>query len=329
VGALRRSQGLGDDEWAAIKDAEDRLLRAKAAADAPLVLGSAKDLCEAIAKVVIAERGNVQGSGADIPELVTVAHKLLEFQPGEGLATDPETRKVAQGLKSIVLGVGELRNRHGTGHGRSAPSGVADEHGELAFDAALLWSAWALRRLEPYIAGGVTALVRDLDGQVFHSGELAQRLTYANLPRLLPEDQMRLGVAVARRASADTFVVRQDGIEAVDSGDVGKWPLGYVEGLVGGLFLDQNGYLDLKPWKVREAARLLAAMPDPLPLVGRLSVEATNAGLSYGLVSDPALRQETVDELTNAAGMLPEGEGRESLLRILRQVQSVDPPNGG
>jgi hypothetical protein len=70
MGALRRPQGLGEDEWAAIKDAEDRLLRAKAAADAPLVLGSAKDLCEAIAKVVIAERGSVQGSEADIPELI-------------------------------------------------------------------------------------------------------------------------------------------------------------------------------------------------------------------------------------------------------------------
>jgi hypothetical protein len=165
--------------------------------------------------------------------------------------------------------------------------------------------------------------------KVFHSGELAQRLTYANLPRLALEDQMRLGVAVAGRASADTSVVRQDGVEAVDSGDVRKWPPGYVEGIVGGPFLDQNGYLDLKPWKVRETAHLLAALPDPLPLVGRLSAEATDAGLSYGLVSDPALRQEPIAELTQAARMLPAGEGRESLMRITRHVQSVEPPDGG
>jgi hypothetical protein len=138
MAALRRPDGLGDAEWAAIREAEDRLLRAKAAPDAPLVVGSAKELCEAIAKVVIAERRGIPGSGADMPELITTAHKLLEFQPGEGLANDPETRKIAQGLKSIVLGLGEMRNRHGTGHGRPAPSGVSEEHSDLAFGAAAL-----------------------------------------------------------------------------------------------------------------------------------------------------------------------------------------------
>lgn len=48
---LRRPEGLGDAEWQGLRDAEERLLRAKAADDLPLVVGSAKELCEAVGKV--------------------------------------------------------------------------------------------------------------------------------------------------------------------------------------------------------------------------------------------------------------------------------------
>ena len=104
-------------------------------ADGPLVIGTAKELCEAIAKVVVAERGGTLSGAADLPDVVTAAHKALEFQPGEGVANDPETRKVAQGLKSIVLGLGELRNRRGTGHGRATPGNAVEEHVDLAYEA--------------------------------------------------------------------------------------------------------------------------------------------------------------------------------------------------
>lgn len=174
------------------------------------------------------------------------------------MANDAETRKVAQGLKSVVIGLGEMRNRHGTGHGRPTATGITDEHAELAFDAALLWSGWAVRRLEPYIAGDVTALVRDLEAEIFHRGDLKRRLNYANLARLQEVDQRRLGLAVARRASQDTFVVIEDGVEAVQPDDPDNWPPDYVESLLIGLFFDANGYLDLKTWKVREAARILS-----------------------------------------------------------------------
>src|SRR5207249_1397289 len=203
--------GLGDLEWLAITDAEERLLRAKAADDRALVVGSSKELCEAIAKIVITQRGSLAAAGADLPELITMAHRLLDFQPGECLATEPEARKIAQSLKSMVLGVGEMRNRHGTGHGRAVPSGITAEHAELAFDSAMLWSGWAVRRLEPYIAGDVSALVRDLEANTFRKGDLGRRLGYAGLSGLSVEDQWRLGFAVACRASRGTFVVMADG----------------------------------------------------------------------------------------------------------------------
>jgi hypothetical protein len=322
MATLKRPDGLGDDEWEAIKEAEDRLLGAKATSDAALVVGSAKELCEAIAKVVIAERGEVPASAADLPQVITTAHKLLEYQPGEGLATDPEARKIAQGLKSIVLGLGEMRNRHGTGHGRPAPSGVTDEHAALSFDASLAWSGWALRRLEPYIAGDVTALVRDLEADIFHAGELARRLNYANLSHLPLEDQRRLGMAVARRAGRGTFVVRQDGVEAVRPEESSTWPGGYVQGLIEGMVFDVNGYLDVNSWKVEEAARLIAALPEAMQILRELSERVASALGSYGVAQDEEAVAGAVEAFDKTSEVFDE-EGRALWLRMARDLRAA------
>jgi hypothetical protein len=153
-----------------------------------------------------------------------------------------------------------------------AASGITGEHASLAFDAVLLWGSWALRRLEPYIAGDPTRLVRELESEIFHRGKLAQRLEYANLPRLSGQDQRRIGVAVARRASTGTFVVAEEGVEAVHPEDEGTWPPAYVEGLVTGFFFDSSGLLDLDAAKVRESARLIRGLRDPFLVLRQLAV---------------------------------------------------------
>ncbi len=320
---LVRPDGLSDGQWGVIREAEDRLFRASAASDSQLVVGSAKELCESIAKIVATERGDTLGRGADMPELVAAAHKALEFQPGEGLANDPETRKIAQGLKSVVSGLAELRNRHGTGHGHATLTGVTEEHANLAIDASLLWSKWALRRLEPYISGGVTALVRDLEGAIFHQGDLARRLGYANLEVLSDEDQLRLGVAVARRASGGTFVVARDGVESVDASDGRVWPAGYVEGVVNGLLLDRDGTLDPNGWKIRETSRLLAGLADPSPVLHRLERQVLNASGSFGWVSDDAVRAAVVSAIEETTGLLPAGNPQELWIRIGSHLRAL------
>jgi hypothetical protein len=311
---LQRPEGLGEAEWEAIGEAEERLLRAKAAGDQPLIVGSSKELCEAIAKVVISARGSLAAATADLPELVTNAHKLLEFQPGEGLATEPNVRTIAQSLKSIVRAVGNMRNQHGTGHGRAAPSGITAEHAELAFDAAYVWSSWALRRLEPYIAGDVGTLVHDLEVSTFRSGDLARRLRIADLPRLSQADQRRLGFAVAARASRETFVVIADGVEAVRADDEMTWPRAYVEGLVTGLFLDANGRLGVNEWKAQETARLIAAVRDPEELLRDLTQKIEAAVMSGAVKEDESELEGAARELHNSA--LPEGEARSRLNHI-------------
>jgi hypothetical protein len=315
MNSLRRPAGLGDGQWSAIQEAENRLDDAQAASDAPLIVGCAKELCDAIAKVVIAERGGVS-TGDDLTDLTTAAHKLLAFQPGEGVASDPDTRQVAQGLKSIVLGLGGMRNRHGTGHGRASPSGITNEHAELAFAAAQLWSRWALRRLEPYIAGDVTALVRDLEGQTFRRGAFSRRLTFANLPRLTPQDQRRLGVAVGRRAAGGTFVVAEEGVEAVQPEDVASWPAAYVEGVVAGLVFHPNGFLDANGWGVSESARLIAALPDPLPVIRNVLSRLDSSSPSHRITTDDDARRDVIDAFRGAASVIPDGESRRAWLEI-------------
>jgi hypothetical protein len=300
---FERPEGLGQTEWDAIEEARQRLERAKAGADYPLVLGAAKEFCETVAKVVIVARGQVPSASADLPELITRAHKLLEFQPGDGLAADPPTRQVAQSLKTLVTGLNELRNRYGTGHGRPTPSAATIDHAELAHAAAATWCAWALRRLGPYVAGDVAALVRDLDeGTVFYGGALARRLRMADMGRLSPEDQNRLGIAVARRASRHTVVVRSDGIEAVDPSDTALWPPSYVEGLVMGLLFDANGYFDPQPlWSIGECARLLSQVAELQEVAGGVGAEVRAAIPGYLRVVDPDALRETIAEFEASA----------------------------
>jgi hypothetical protein len=97
VATLKRPDGLGETEWEAIKDAERRLTKASKSDDGPLVAGSAKELCEAIAKVVIGARGGVPSAKADMSELITSAHRALEFQPGE---VWPMTQRPGRSLKA-------------------------------------------------------------------------------------------------------------------------------------------------------------------------------------------------------------------------------------
>jgi hypothetical protein len=288
--------------------------------DYPLVVGSAKELCEAIGKVVIAARGGLAGAAADLPDVIGAAHRLLDFQPGHGLGHEPEVRKIAQSVKTIALGIGEMRNRHGTGHGRAVASGITAEHADLAFDSANLWSGWALRRLEPYLAGDVSAIVRDLEENTFRSGDLGRRLRYADLPKLPVEDQWRLGFAVAARASRGTFVVAADGLEAVRADDEATWPRGYVEGLITGLFFDANGYLDATESKARESGRLIAAFREPDSLLGEIADKALDAAMAGAVSGDEEGRRLASQELLRSGQLITSAEGQMRWERIARIV---------
>ncbi|WP_261562607.1 abortive infection family protein [Frankia tisae] len=132
--------GLKDPS--AIREHLDRIQRA-AGDDPALAIGSAKELIESTAKVVLVERGLSVDDKADMPALIGQAQKALGLHrstatPGPD-GSDP-VKKILGSVTGIAVGVNELRNRAGTGHGPTATrGGLGARHAHLAVNAALTW----------------------------------------------------------------------------------------------------------------------------------------------------------------------------------------------
>ncbi|GAA4830195.1 abortive infection family protein [Kitasatospora terrestris] len=111
-------------------------------------IGAAKQLIEATAKFVLLQRGLPVDDRHDVPALVKQAQQSLLLHPGalpgprSGDSPDnaESIRRVLGALTSAAVGVAELRNRFGTGHGRLvAPTGLGPRHARLAVGTAATW----------------------------------------------------------------------------------------------------------------------------------------------------------------------------------------------
>jgi hypothetical protein len=316
--------GLDDTSWEAIEERHGRLERAMVDDDWSLVVGAAKELVETIAGVVLHANGEVTSSAQTMPTLLARTHAVLERDPRH-LAADPAARAIIQNAKAMVTQLAELRNRHGTGHGRPVPTVPAPELAELCAGTALVWTRWALRRLPYLLTGQPAVLARDLDGAgIFHRGELTERLREVNLPGLAGPDQHLLGVAVARRAmgiTSKTFTVAQDGVQAcANDRSLDTWPPEYRRGLVEGLFLDRGGFVDVDTWAVRCAARVVAIHPDPAAVLRDLSAMISQATWSARFAGNVAEREQVAREMPSLAGALPAGETQEQWQAVSRQL---------
>lgn len=125
---------------------EQHLTRIAVAADDDPVqaVGSAKELIESTAKVVMRERGQVVDDRDDVPALVKKAQEALMLHPtqqADGPDGTDAVKKILGGLSTVALGVAELRNRgYGTGHGLASPrTGLRPRHAHLAVNAAVTW----------------------------------------------------------------------------------------------------------------------------------------------------------------------------------------------
>ncbi len=121
-------------------------------------IGAAKQLIEATSKVVLVERGQPMSDHDDLSDLVKRSQQALGLNPRQSstsaghVAVDPDAanavKRVLGGLSSVALGVTELRNRYGSGHGRlRAPSGLSARHARLAVNAAGTWCEVMLETL--------------------------------------------------------------------------------------------------------------------------------------------------------------------------------------
>ncbi len=129
---------------AAIEEHLDRIRRSMDS-DPALAVGSAKELIESTAKVVLLERGlNWDERKDDVRALITKAQMALQLHPSTatpGPDGSDAVKKILGGAATVALGVAELRNRgYGTGHGPAGPrTGLGVRHAHLAVNAAVTW----------------------------------------------------------------------------------------------------------------------------------------------------------------------------------------------
>lgn len=127
----------------AIQEQLDRIQRA-IIDDPALAIGSAKELVESTAKVVLIERGRTVNEKDDLPALARAAQEALGLHPSSttpGPDGSDAIKKILGAVSTIATGLGELRNRgYGTGHGPAAARvGLRARHAHLAVNAAVTW----------------------------------------------------------------------------------------------------------------------------------------------------------------------------------------------
>jgi len=127
----------------AIQEQLDRIQRA-IGDDPALAIGSAKELVESTAKVVLVERGRTISEKDDLPALARAAQEALGLHPSSatpGPDGSDAVKKILGAVTTIAAGLGELRNRgYGTGHGPAGTRiGLRPRHAHLAVNAAVTW----------------------------------------------------------------------------------------------------------------------------------------------------------------------------------------------
>lgn len=106
--------------------------------DPALAVGSAKELLETVLKTILKRYGSNTGAD-DISTLLKKAQKELDL---DFKTIDKSTRedkilfRTLNNLGQVVIGIGEIRNLVGTGHGRSKGSQIDTIHARLVVNAA-------------------------------------------------------------------------------------------------------------------------------------------------------------------------------------------------
>lgn len=108
--------------------------------DPGLAIGTAKELIETCCKTILAERGREIPKNDDVPQLVKRTVRELKLTPDDipdGAKAADTIKTLLSNLATITNGIAELRNKYGTGHGKTATSkGLGPRHAKLAVGAA-------------------------------------------------------------------------------------------------------------------------------------------------------------------------------------------------
>lgn len=124
--------------------------------DPELAIGTAKEFLESIAKTVLQAKGVEWTTSDSLPQLVKRAIRNIEVVPplvNKRQETGDSLRVMVNNLGSCVDKLAELRNWHGTGHGKdisqSLPGSALDmHHARLVVGIAVLLAQFVLDCLE-------------------------------------------------------------------------------------------------------------------------------------------------------------------------------------
>lgn len=133
----------------ALDEQIDRLRRSTG--DPGALLGSAKDLLEAVAKFVLEEENMPQESNSDFNYLWHLARERLGLLPQQGDQALPGAAAIHSILQSswkIAEQTNVLRGLQGVGHGRTLPTGVSAELALLVVREACSTAEYVLTTLD-------------------------------------------------------------------------------------------------------------------------------------------------------------------------------------
>lgn len=110
--------------------------------DPALAVGSAKELLETVMKTILKKHGSSEDN-EDILQLLKRVQKLLDIDPHKIPGKDVLFRTL-NNLGQIIVGVTEMRNLVGTGHGRSKGPQIDTIHAQLIVNATATIATYLL-----------------------------------------------------------------------------------------------------------------------------------------------------------------------------------------
>lgn len=127
-------------------------MQAALVSDPDVAIGTAKEFVETVCKTILTERKLTYDSNEKMPRLVKQVASALELISPEieNQAKATETvKRLLSNLSSVSDGLAELRNLHGTGHGKAANTvGLKERHARLAVGAATSLAVFLLETHE-------------------------------------------------------------------------------------------------------------------------------------------------------------------------------------
>lgn len=118
-------------------------------------IGKTKELIESCCSTILEERNEVIDKDCTVQQLVKATMKVLKVTPEDIPDKTPESKAIKTllgNLAAIATNIATLRNKYGSGHGKSADYiGLEEHHAKLAIGSAItlvdfLWTSHKLTR---------------------------------------------------------------------------------------------------------------------------------------------------------------------------------------